>query len=920
MPMIASIQNNFNAGEFSPLAYGRSDFKKYANGLAQMQRYVALIQGPATRTPGFLHKKESKAKGKVRMMPFIFSNGDAFMIEIGDLYMRFYQNREPVKLASQAITAITKANPAVVTYAGADTYSNGDEVYLSTIVGMVELNGRWCKVANLNAGANTFELHDLDGNNINSTSYTAYSSGGTVEEVYEIVSPYALADIFDIRFFDSGDVVYLAHPDYAPRKLARSAATSWTFSNVSFKDGPYLDINSGDTVVALSATVGGTSVSIVANSIVGINTDTGFQSTDVGRLFRWKNKDGSWTWLTITAYVSTTKVTATISGTVPATTAKNISGITKANPGVVTAVAHGLSNGDSLYMSDVLGMTQVNNLFFTAAGVTANTFQLSGVNTTGYSTYTSGGHVIIVANKITNITAASPAVVTAAAHNFAVGDIVYIDGVLGMTQINAGFYTVTATTVNTYTLALDSSAFTAYGSGGAGTLASAFWRVGEWSATTGYPSVLFSFEDRLGWAASTIAPQTMNLSKTGDYENMAPTNSGGVVTAENALQLRLNSGAQDPIRWVKGDELGLLVGTGGGEWVIRSSTTGEAISALNLPSARQSTGHGSAASIEPVRIGKALLFVQTALRKLREMAYVFQFDGFSAPDVTLLAEHITKTGIKGIAYQKEPYSILWAFRTDGRLVGVTYDKDQEVLAWHGHPLGGYSDAGKTAEPIVESAACLPSPDGGQDDLWISAKFYTNGQTRRFIGYLSDFNTAFDDVSDCYFVDFGVQGTLSSPGTIIRGLDHLEGETVSILADGSPRTAQVVSGGKVTLTANTTKYSVGLGFISRLKTLRPDVGAANGTALGKLKRIHKLYALFHESVGLKAGEDFDTMQAFNFRENSDPMSAAVPLFSGIKKLDYDTDYNQDGQICLEQSQPLPSTILAISPHITTQDAQ
>lgn len=920
MPISAPIQNSFNAGEFTPLAYGRTDFAKYKNGVSLMQRYVCLIQGAATRMPGFLHKRQSKNKGKVRLMPFIFSNGDAFMIEMGDLYMRFYQNRAPVTLAAQNITGITKANPAVLTYSGADTYANGDEVYVTGVVGMTEINDRWFKVAGVNTGANTFQLTDVDGANVNSTAYTTYTSGGTVAEVYEIVSPYALADVFDVRFLDSGDVIYLAHPSYAPRKLSRSAATSWTFSTVSFKDGPYMDINTGATLMALSATSGGANVSIVINSIVGINTDTGFQSTDVGRLVRWKNKDGSWIWLTITAYVSTTKVTATISGNVNASTIKTITSITKANPAVVGAPAHGVSNGDSIYISDVIGMTQVNNLFFVAAGVTANTLQLSGVDSSAYTTYSSGGKLLIIANKITAITAASPAVVTSAAHNFAIGDNVYIDGVLGMTQINAGFYTITATTVNTYTLALDASGFTAYSSGGAGTLASVNWRVGEWSATTGYPSVLFTFEDRIGWAASPVAPQTMNLTNTGDYENFAPTGAGGTVVATNALQLRLNSGTQDPIRWVRGDELGLLMGTRGAEWVIRANTTGEAISALNLPSARQSTNHGSAFQ-EPIRIGKAMVFVQTSKRKLREMAYVFQFDGFSAPDMTLLAEHITKTGVNGMAYQKEPFSNIWCTRTDGKLIGVTYDKDQDVLGWHGHPLGGYSDAAKTLPPIVESVASIPSPDGSQDDLWASVQYYTNGYTRRFIGYLADFNTDFDDVADNYFVDFGIQGTVSSPSTTIRGLWHIEGQTVDCLIDGSPVLGKVVSGGAITLAnACKAKYSIGFGYSSRLKNLRIEAGSATGTAQGKKKRVHKLKILLHQTVGLRVGRDFDNMDAITFRKESDPIGAAVPLFSGIKLCDYEDDYNDDAYICIEQNQPMASTILAIMPQLHTEDAQ
>lgn len=766
MPIAAPIQNSFNAGEFSPLAYGRTDYPKYKNGVSLMQRFVPVVQGGATRCPGTKYVKPTKANVQARLAPFIFDNGDAFVIEFTDLYVRFYYNRAPVTAATPlVITGITKANPGVVTYTGTDP-ANGAELYLSAIVGMTELNGRWVKVANVNGAANTFELTTMDSANINTTSYTAYSSAGTAAAVYEVASPYALADIEDLRMIQSGDVVYIVHPDYVPRKLSRTAVNSWAFSTVTFLDGPYLPINSTTTTLTPAATTGA-GVNVTASAVTGINSGAGFATTDVGRFIRIKHAT-TWGYALITARTSTTVVVVTI--------------------------------------------------------------------------------------------------------------------------------------------------LNAFGN----TTASATWRLGEWSETTGYPSVIFSFEDRLGFAASPIAPLTANLSFTGDYENMAPTATDSTVTASHALQLKLNAGRQDPIRWVADDEKGLLLGTKGAEWLVRSSNTGDAMSAINFPSARRSTKHGSA-FIEPIEVGKALLFAQTSKRKLRELAYVYQVDGFQAPDMTVLAEHITESGIKRMAYQQEPYNLVWTVRVDGTLVAMTYDREQDVIGWHRHPVGGYSDSGKTAEPIVESVCVIPSPDGTQDDVWLVVKRYINGGVKRYVEYLQNFNSDFDDVDDCYFVDAGISGTMAS-GTIIRNLDHLEGETVQLLIDGSPRPDLVVSGGKITLTSAGQIYAVGEGYLSRIKTLRPEAGSATGTAQGKIKRIHKLAALLHQTVGLRVGRDFDTMEAQQFRNASDPMSAPVPLFSGIKTLEFGSDYDLDGYVCLEVNQPLPCTLLALMPQLHTQDAQ
>lgn len=926
MPRADAIQNSFNGGEISPICFGRTDFQKWKSSVAKLQRMIALIQGPATKMPGFLFCKQTKGAAQARLMPYVFTNGDAFVIEFGDLYCRFYTGRAPVLNASQALTAATKANPCVVTYSGADNYANGQEVYITGVAGMTQLNGRWFKVAGVNTGANTFQLHDLDGNNVNSTSYTTYTSGGTAATIYEVVSPYALADIDDVRFKDSGDVIYLAHPDYAPQKLVRSDANSWAFTEISFKDGPYLEINKTDngTMLALSANVAGGSIAVVANQTTGINDgDVGFQSTDVGRLVRWQNVDNSWSWVTITQYVSTTKVYGTIGGTLPATTAISISGITKANPAVITtALAHGVSVGDTIYISGVQGMTQINNKFGVASAVTATTITLTSIDSSAYSTYTSGGHVLIEANRITGITKANPAVVTSAGHNFTAGQTVYIDGVIGMTEINGKFVTITKTTATTYTLALDtSSGYTTYTSGGAATLASLIWRLGEWSDTTGYPSVVFDFEDRIGWAASPEAPTTMNLSNTGDYENFAPTSDGGVVAAQNALQLVLNSDTQDPIRWVHSDQLGLLMGTRAGEWIILSDITGGSMSALSLPSARQSTEHGSATSIDPVRVGKALLMVQASRRKVREISYVFQYNSFLAPDITPLAEHVTETGIYDICYQQEPFSVVWMRRGDGRLVSLTYDKEQDVKAFSQHPLGGYSDAGKTAAPVVESICTIPSPDGTQNDLWASVKYYINGATRRYVMYLGDMTTDLADGADAYFVDTGVQGTNGSPSATVNGLAHLEGETVEALGDGIYYPGLTVASGSVTLPKTVTKYSVGHNIIAQLQTLPLDAGSATGTPQGKLKKVINTWSRLYQTVGLKIGKSFSAsdLQSINFRDNDVALGAATPMFTGIKRLDHDSEYEYDKQICIQQDQPYPLTILALMPQTETQDA-
>lgn len=771
MPLAAPIKNSFNGGEFSPLVFGRTDYNKYGNGTSLMQNFLPQVQGGMTRRVGSIYTSPTKGNNTARLVRFVFSTGDAIMMEFSDFFIRFYRNRAPVYETAQAISGITQANPAVVTYVGADNYTNGREVNIRDVVGMTQVNGGRYVVANVNTAANTFELKNLDGTNVNSTGWSAYTSGGNVEQVYQVASPYAIADVPFLRFQQSRDVMYIAHPSYAPRKLIRAALTSWSFSTVAFLDGPYLQANSTATTLTPAATTGA-GVNVTASSTTGINDNQGFLATDVGRFIRIKHST-TWGYAQITSRTSATVVVVTI------------------------------------------------------------------VNAFGATT------------------------------------------------------------------------------------ASANWRLGEWSDTTLYPSVVFSFEDRLGWAASPIAPTTLNMSNTGDYENMAPTGTDSTVVASNALQIRINSKQQDPIRWVVDDEKGLLVGTKGGEYVIRTSVSGESMSAINFPAGRRSTKHGSA-NVEPVEAGKAVLFAQTAKRKIREFAYQYEVDGFKAPDLTLLAEHMTKGNIAQMCFQQEPFGIVWVRLENGQLRGMTYDRGQDVVGWHRHPFGGFYDSGATDRAHVESIECLPAPDGSQDDLWLVVARYINGGVKRYVEYLSNFNTDYDAVKDCYFVDGGKVIDLGSSGTLVTGLNHLIGQTVSLLVDGSPQADKVVNAnGEIILDRAGRYVMVGLGYVSRMKTLRPDAGSANGTSQGKTKRTHKLAARLHQTVGIKVGRDFTengvTMDQQDFRPGNHKMDQAVPMFSGDKLLDFEDDYTTDGYIAFEQTQPLPCTLLALMPRIMTQDA-
>ena len=237
MARSAPALSTFTAGEISPRLEGRVTIEKYREGLANLTNMIVQPHGGVTRRPGTQFLGEVKASGNVtRLIPFEFKTADTYALEFGDQYMRIFRNGLQILVgSSKAITSITKANPGVFT-ANSHGYSNGDEIALvNTSGGMTELQSRNYRVANVTT--NTFTLTDLFDVALNTTSFSTYSgSGVVVDEIYEVTTPYTSAQINDVRFAQSADVMYLVHPSHAVRKLSRSDHNNWSFATPSFTE------------------------------------------------------------------------------------------------------------------------------------------------------------------------------------------------------------------------------------------------------------------------------------------------------------------------------------------------------------------------------------------------------------------------------------------------------------------------------------------------------------------------------------------------------------------------------------------------------------------------------------------------------------------------------------------------------------
>ncbi|MDD5348431.1 MAG: hypothetical protein PHT59_07450 [Candidatus Omnitrophica bacterium] len=409
-----------------------------------------------------------------------------------------------------------------------------------------------------------------------------------------------------------------------------------------------------------------------------------------------------------------------------------------------------------------------------------------------------------------------------------------------------------------------------------------------------YPGAVSFYEERCVYAGTPSSPQSMWLSATGAYNDMV---SGAA--DDDYMNLTLAADQVNVIRWMTPGRY-LNVGTVEGEWVVSSGSDDAAMTPTQRK-ARRVTNYGSA-DIQALPIGNAILFLQRAGRKVRELAYQYVQDNYAAPDLTLIAEHITSGGIKEWAFQKEPDAILWCVRNDGKLLGLTYNKEQEVVAWHIHETDGE----------FESVAVIPV--SGYDQVWFIVNRTVDGSTKRYVEYMApDFG---DDQDACWFVDCGLAYS-GTAATELSGLDHLEGKFVSILADGAVSPDRTVLSGSITIPYAAASVTVGLKFKSILEPMRLEIQGAQGTSQGRIKKIHQLAVRFYKTLGAKIGSASGTLDTISFRTPSDLMGQPPALFTGDKVIPFPGGWDRNGFIRIEQEQPLPMTVLSIMPTVSTE---
>lgn len=795
--MVKLIQPSMAGGEVSSAVGARVDLAKRAVAVEKAENYFSAISGGMLSRPGQQFVARCKPGSTAyRILEFEFNTSQTFVLELGETYMRFHTGGEQIldSAAQATISGATQANPVVIT-ATAHGFNDGDEVYIADVAGMTELNGRNFLVAN--KATNTLELQDLDGNNVDGTGYTAYSSGGTATPPYEVTTPWADDDLFDLKYAQSGDVMTLTHPDYTPRELVRIANDDWTLSEISFVPEQ--------------------------THPTGINAES-------NRL-----PDA-------TQYV------------------ENISSVTLNDPVEInTGTGHDLVRGQKVFISGVGGTVELNNFLYRVKEVLgpqkvslqyADTGE--DVDATGFTTHTSGGEMITHASErksttpgdiineplkprqyavtavsengseeslrgtsqdtrtITNITQADPAVVTTSeGHGLSDLDEIEISGVSGMTELNDERFKVIRLSATTFSLKrldgtdVDSTSYTAYSSGGSvntlfvnvyGSAEKEWQNSIRWTAVTGavaynvygsdsfgvlgflgqtsntffednnlnpdyaespprefnpfddfidgtdkQPSAVGFFEQRRWFANSNDFPNRFWASQIGNFDNFSralpPLDDDSIIASIAAR--RINS-----IEHIV-PLTDIILLTSGGEYRILAGESGT-ITPNNLGLKPQSY-YGSS-KVRPIVAGEVALFV-TPGQGIRDFSYEFSADKFTGKDITILARHLFDSRtVVDWDFAPSPYNIGFVVRDDGIGLVLTYDPSQDLYAWtRAVTKGKYK------------STCVIR-EGNFDVIYVVVERSINGVTQSFIERMD--TRQFEDLQDAFCVDAGL--TLDNP--------------------------------------------------------------------------------------------------------------------------------------------------------------
>lgn len=816
MPDVTAIYTNWTAGEISPRLYGRIDLEKYASGAHTISNFIVQRFGGVRKRGGTEYINEVKTSSTaVRLIPFVYSVTQAYILEFGDEYIRFYANGAVVESASVPV---------------------------------------------------------------------------------EVSSPYTEDDLADISFAQSADVLYLAHPDYAPRKLSRTSATSFTLEVIDFQDGPYLELNTTSTTLTPANYASLTPVMTSKTVPSGTVSSSPSDATDY-RVFD-KNKTTEYAQgSTNTGYiqyrtasseqvvVDAYYITATRDGD-------------QLNRSPVSWELKGSNDGSNFTTVDsrqneTAWSTGETRFFEFANKAAFEYWRFEWLGTDGASTASEFAELGL-----------NRAPVSQTAFNLTASAVTGINGGSGFQASDVGrpirlqasdgkwrwakIQSVTSTTV--VTIKLNGWALP--------NLEPILnWKLGAWCEETGWPAAVSFYEGRLCFARTAEQPETVWMSKVDDFEDHGVSDP---LVDDDAISVSIRADSLNEIKWIT-EGAQLIVGTSAAMRTIGEATTSEPFSPTNIRQKRQSTF--AAGDVAPAQVGNVVLYADYYRTALREFAYSFELNSYVAQDMSILAEHLLRNQIKEMAFAQNPDALLWVVDDSGNLRAVTYERDQNVVAFHKHTIGGTG-------VYVESVAAIPG--NGRDEVWLLVRRTIDGGSVRYIERLSIGLSDTGDLEDATFLDSHLTYSGGST-TSLTGIDHLEGESVYVWSDAGKQGPYTVSSGAITLDEAVTVACVGLAYSSTLETLSPEVGARGGTAQTRLGTTKDVFIRLDRSVGGTCGPSDGTQETIEYdlsMDNEGSFGDGATLYTGDVRVPIEMKWERYKRIKVVHSDPTPFHMIAM----------
>ncbi len=824
----------------------------------------------------------------------------------------------------------------------------GDWVYISGAGGMTQINTQYFSV--LNVSGSQITLGDLNGNNLDTTAFSAYTSGGQAQRIYTLATPYAATDLALLKFAQSTNEMVLCHPNYAPQLLTLVTATNWTLAPVVF--GATVSPPTG-LAIATTLSSGSVNYSYTVTAIdfngqeSSAATPASLASKQDIRSVAGSNSI-SWTPNPLAQAYNVYESEVDYYGVVP-------NGI---NYGFI-GTCRGSSFVDSNIGPDFSQAPPIAQNPFYGNPLASVTVTIPSTYTTVPTATTSGGGPGIAATLQVSLGAASTPTITGSGSTFAVGDTVSFGNglVLVVNTVSSGHITSwsisSVGSITTGSTPSNPVSQTTTSGSGTGATATVTWGVEAVTVLTsgmGYtstPVIVFSagsaaasavlattsagnpgvpsfFQQRLVLAASISQPQTFWMSQPGLYFNF---NINSPIIATDAITETLVSGELCTIKSIVSTWSGMLLLTDYGPWLVTGGSAGSAVSPETIVANPQA--YVGASDVPPIRANYDVLYVQAKGSAVRDLSYNIYFGVFTGTDISVTASHLFYGyNITQWAWAEQPFYVAWAVRNDGTMLTLTFLKEQEFVGWTHQTTQGLF---RSVCAVTESTTYA----GNVDAVYTVVQRTVNGSVVQYIERIAD-RVFPNGLSSAWCVDAGIQyqglATLS-----FQGAQHLAALTVTGLATDNLGNVTIITpftmpvNGEFTLPAPTpagatgyTTVTLGLAFTCKLQTLAIDTGQV--PIQGKLKKIPEVNVRVNQTLGLTIGSDFNhqtpmkdlVLGNVSSQLTGQASQIVTGLVAGDARTILDNTYTVPGQYCIEQSNPYPASILGVFPTIIMGD--